>query len=112
MGACHKHNVYWNDRKAITGECYKCVIEERDELKKDRDRLDFLQALNDKASYSGRCVLRWSTSGRGWRLHESNGFGIFTSVRQAIDDFMGVDHFAGGPDEVEDDPSDHNTIPI
>ncbi len=56
----------------------------------DKERIDFLQSLNDRAEYTGKCVLRKSTTGRGWRLHEnSSGYGeTFDSVRAAIDDYM------------------------
>lgn len=92
MGKCHKHQVYWNDRKAVTGECYRCVIEERDALKEDRDRLDFMQALLDLGEYTGECVLRMSQTGRGFRLHETSSHKpSFKSIRKAIDYFMGVD---------------------
>ena len=49
----------------------------------DTEMIDWLEAQNAKAKYTGRCLFRWSTCGRGWRLHESNREG-FQSVRQAI----------------------------
>ncbi|MCK5645086.1 MAG: hypothetical protein KAJ19_30075 [Gammaproteobacteria bacterium] len=55
--------------------------------KTDKELLDFLQGLNDKAAYTGKCVARHSTSGRGWRLHESSVPG-YASVREAIAAFM------------------------
>jgi len=38
----------------------------------DTDLLDWLQEQLDKNSYTGQCVFRWSTMGRGWRLHETS----------------------------------------
>ena len=54
----------------------------------DKERLDWLQKQLDKASYTGRCVFRWSTTDRGFRLHETSFPGAVSSVRQAIDDGM------------------------
>ena len=52
----------------------------------DEERIDFLETLNSKAEYTGKCLLRLSTTGRGWRLHETeNGF---DTVREAIDSFI------------------------
>jgi len=56
----------------------------------DTELLNVLQKLNDKAVYSGVCILRQSTTGRGWRLHETADEDVGvpkTSVRQAIEDF-------------------------
>ncbi len=57
----------------------------------DPELLDVLQKLNDQSDYTGLCVLRQSTTGRGWRLHEtsSNEHGpVRKSVRMAIEDFV------------------------
>jgi hypothetical protein len=53
----------------------------------DKERLDFLQKLNDRKLYTGKVILRESTTGRGWRLHETSREGT-TSVREAIDNAM------------------------
>lgn len=54
----------------------------------DTELLDFLQALTNDAAYTGRVVCRNSTTGRGWRLHEtSRSYGL-PDVRQAIADYM------------------------
>ncbi len=50
----------------------------------DTELLDWLEAQNKKAKYSGRCVFRWSGEGRGWRLHETKLEYGSASVRQAI----------------------------
>ncbi len=56
----------------------------------DTELLDVLQKLNDKAEYTGECVLRISETGRGWRLHETSDdeVGASPSVRQAIELFV------------------------
>jgi len=54
----------------------------------DERRLDFLQAMLDQRKYTGKAALRWSSTGRGLRLHETSDKGASDSVRQAIDDFM------------------------
>ena len=64
----------------------------REALKKltylDKERLDFLQKLNDRKKYTGKIILRESNTGRGWRLHETSRGGGFSSVREAIDDVI------------------------
>ena len=61
----------------------------------DTELLDFLQAMLDKNTYTGKCIFRWSTTERGFRLHETSStkdflFGIdaVSSVRQAIQEGM------------------------
>ncbi len=56
----------------------------------DKERLDFLQKLTDNKVFTGRVILRKSTSGRGWRLHEASHPAATTSVREAIDEFMDI----------------------
>jgi len=55
----------------------------------DKERLDYLQQLNDRNNYTGKCVLRESATGRGWRLHETSTdqYETFNNVRDAIDNF-------------------------
>ena len=54
----------------------------------DSYRLDFLQALTDKSD-DGLVVMRDSTTGRGWRLHETTQHeNAVPSVRQALDNFI------------------------
>lgn len=50
----------------------------------DKDMLDWLQEQNNKQQYTGRCLFRYSTTGRGWRLHETDQEGSFETVRAAI----------------------------
>jgi hypothetical protein len=54
----------------------------------DTELLDFLQKLNDEENFTGKCVLRMSTTRRGWRLHETSLPGAKKSVREAISNFM------------------------
>jgi len=54
----------------------------------DKERLDFLQKLTDEKNYTGKVILGESSTGRGWRLHESSITGAFNNVRQAIDSFI------------------------
>lgn len=57
----------------------------------DTELLDFLQSLNDRQKYTGKAILRESSMGRGWRLHETSGAGVehpTNNVRQAIINFM------------------------
>lgn len=59
-----------------------------DKMRTDKERIDFLQKLTDKAQYTGRVILRSSTTRRGWRLHETMWDGSVPDVRDAIDTFM------------------------
>jgi len=61
----------------------------------DKQRLDFLQELNNKAEYTGKCELRISLRGRGWRLHETTGAYAWEDVREAIDFFMTYEYKQG-----------------
>jgi len=54
----------------------------------DTELLDALQKLNDEKSYTGKCILRMSTCGRGWRLHETSQPGAVTDVRKTIENFI------------------------
>ena len=53
----------------------------------DTERIDLLEKLNDQARYSGKCILRLSGTGRGWRLHETELPKSHPTVREAIDNF-------------------------
>ena len=52
----------------------------------DTERLDFLQRITGK--YTGKVLCRWSTTGRGWRLHETSQIGAVEDVRTAIDNMI------------------------
>ena len=54
----------------------------------DKELLDFLEKLHKQSKYTGRCILRMSETGRGWRLHETDGGGASDTVREAILKFM------------------------
>lgn len=53
----------------------------------DKERLDLLDNMTGR--YTGQIVLRMSTTGRGWRLHESSQKG-YSKVRDAIDAFANM----------------------
>lgn len=55
----------------------------------DTDRINFLQEIMvDEGEYTKTVILRPSTSGRGYRLHETSCDGSCDSVRDAIDKVM------------------------
>lgn len=54
----------------------------------DTDLLNFLQQLTNKAAYTGKVVCRDSSTGRGWRLHETHAYNAVSDVRQAIMNYM------------------------
>jgi hypothetical protein len=57
----------------------------------DRERLDWLQKQLDKKTYTGKVLFRQSTTGRGWRFHETSWEGAVSNVRQALDEAMSKD---------------------
>ncbi len=54
----------------------------------DTELLDYLQQETDKENYTGKVICRHSTTGRGWRLHESSWLGTVNDVREAISNFI------------------------
>lgn len=54
------------------------------QLSSDTDLLNWLQLKLDQQTYTGKCIFRWSTTGRGWRLHETSDKNASKSVRTAI----------------------------
>lgn len=54
----------------------------------DIELLDFLQRLLDEKRYTGKCVLRWSDHGRGFRLHETSATEGVVNIREAIQIMM------------------------
>jgi len=50
----------------------------------DKDMLDFLDSENKKKRYTGKCIFRQSSTGRGWRLHETSHIDACNSAREAI----------------------------
>jgi hypothetical protein len=55
----------------------------------DTDRINFLQRIFvDDGKYTGKCILRKSSRGRGYRLHETSADQGSTDVRQVIDRLM------------------------
>lgn len=56
-------------------------------MSSDTELLDFLEKLNTQKHYTGKCILRMSITGRGWRLHETSKNGSSNTVREAIEKF-------------------------
>lgn len=54
----------------------------------DTELLDFLESLNEVRRYTGKCILRMSSTERGWRLHESSHPEAKATVREAIIAFI------------------------
>ncbi len=54
----------------------------------DTELLDYLQQETDKENYTGKVICRHSTTGRGWRLHETTWRGAVPTVREAISNFI------------------------
>ena len=53
----------------------------------DTELLDYLERLNEDKEYTGRCILRLSSKGQGWRLQETDREGSSKTVREAIEKF-------------------------
>jgi len=56
----------------------------------DTELLDCLQELTDQGRYGGHVVLRQSSVGRGWRLHETKHRRGYRDVREAIEAYAEV----------------------
>lgn len=57
----------------------------------DKEMLDWLEKQNKKTQYTGKCTFRWSSNGRGWRLHETEDSfkrKVHDTVRAAITEAM------------------------
>ncbi len=61
------------------------AVKENKQLEADKERLDLLENL--PREFSGKIILRMSTTGRGFRLHESSQKGAVDTVREAIDNY-------------------------
>ncbi|MBI5117613.1 hypothetical protein HZA56_14140 [Candidatus Poribacteria bacterium] len=53
----------------------------------DSYRLDYLQQLTDDQD-EALVIMRDSSTGRGWRLHQTTQEGAVPSVRQALDNYI------------------------
>ena len=53
----------------------------------DIEVIDFLENMLKEKYYTGKCILRESRTGRGWRLHETSEEGASDTVREAIEKF-------------------------
>lgn len=51
----------------------------------DTELLDFLQLITNNAAYTGKVICRASTTGRGWRLHETSKDDAVPSVYFVIE---------------------------
>lgn len=73
-------------------DCPKCNIKYGLKIEPykhpDTIRLDALQRLLEQGEYTGKCILRSSVNGRGFRLHETSQPHGVTCVRTAIDNFL------------------------
>ncbi len=80
---CKKHDI----EEFNLFDCESCGLEIRiKQLEADKERLDFLDSLNGK--YTGKIILRMSSHGRGFRLHETSQEGAAYSVRETIDNYI------------------------
>ena len=61
-------------------------------MRTDRERLDYLQKIT--MGYGRGWILRPSTTGRGWRLHESGRLTATPDIRDAIDFMMDIEEEA------------------
>ena len=60
--------------------------DEKKDMFTDKELLDFLQAQNDKETYTGKVIFRWSRKKHGWRLQETRRTAAKKDVREAIAD--------------------------
>ncbi len=92
-----KLNVYRKDggRKMAIAHATLTILQAINrELSADRHRIEYLETI--KGTYTGKTILRMSSDGRGFRLHETSREGAKDTVREAIDA-----HMAEHPELVE-----------
>ena len=58
----------------------------------DTELLDYLQKLTNRNHYTGRVILRESSTGRGWRLHETSMPEAVNDVRKAISQMLELEN--------------------
>jgi hypothetical protein len=75
-------------RRVIIAACQTAVGKPVTACSDDTQRINHLEGMLDAGKYSRQCILRMSTTGRGFRLHETRRLGAFDTVRQAIDEVM------------------------
>jgi len=63
-------------------------IESEDSRVEDGSRLDFLERILQKATFTGRCRIETYRKGKGLMLEETNSTPSFGTIREAIDDLM------------------------
>lgn len=76
-------NILFTDIESFT------PLEPQEGSLRDTELLNFLQTLTDERQYTGKVILRASTTGRGWRLHESSDVNAVSDVRTAIINYKG-----------------------
>ena len=83
--------------RGMSWQLFKSQMEKNPD---DCELIEFLEQLNERKLYTGRCILRMSITERGWRLHESSEDEAVRTVREAIRDFMKLsDKFSVGEEE-------------
>ena len=74
-------------RKAAIGHIALKILQSINrDLSADRTRIEYLETIN--GTYTGRVILRMSSTERGFRLHETSREGSERTVREAIDKHM------------------------
>jgi len=84
---CGDYLEYYS--KHETGDHYiiKWFIGDQEvDILEDKERLDRLEEI--KQGYGKGWVVRWSTTNRGLRIHESSRDDALPTIREAIDDFL------------------------
>ena len=91
-------SVGWPNRRQRRGpeqgrevkrEKQKRKLGKGNKMRTDKERLDYLQKIT--TGYGRGWILRPSTTGRGWRLHESSREGALPDIRDAIDFMMDIE---------------------
>ncbi len=88
--------VYLATEERIADDLSARLLEAADEIDKlrvavtlDTVRIDFLeQIMVQEGEFTKKCILRPSTTGRGYRLHETSIPEAVNTVREAIDNVM------------------------
>lgn len=80
-GEDHVESLLSNCPVLIPAHDLQKILAERDELKKDKERLDWVESQTNHDEW----IARQSVSGRGFRLHNTTSDDRRSSARAAID---------------------------
>lgn len=83
-----QRELHETQQQLFETHCKLQDLEEMDGLHPDKIRLDALEDLLRKATFTGRCRLVMNRNGKGFALEETNVTPNKGTIREAIDDLV------------------------